>query len=124
MRRAIVLAVAVILSACPAEMWIPIETAPRPAVSMQHVQYLLDPPTRPFTVIGILTPPTGEYDTEAQAVKALREEAAEHGADAIFIESQTTSEGWRFSAGFGAASGGNFKETTIRAKAIVWRPQP
>jgi hypothetical protein len=44
-------------------------------------------------------------------------QASKHGADAIFIESQTESGGWRFSG----ASGGSFSELHIRAKAIVWK---
>jgi hypothetical protein len=119
-RAALVVCALVVLTACPAEMWIPIETAPRPAVSSQHVQYLEEMPTKPFHVIGIITPPEGEYETEAEMVKAMRAEAAKHGADAIFIESQTEKEGWHFNAGRFGASGGSATSTKARAKAIVF----
>jgi len=71
-------------------------------------------------VIGIITPPSREYETLAEAVKAMRKEAAKHGADAVYIESQTGSGVWRFS--WGGGSGGTFREVTFRAKAIVWEP--
>lgn len=116
--------VVVLLSGCPADMWIPVETAPRPAVAFDHVVYLEEMPTKPYTVVGIITPPTGEYDTEAEAVKAMRREAAKHGADAIFIESQSESSGWKFNAGPFGGSGGSSKDVAFRAKAIVWRPNP
>jgi hypothetical protein len=51
-------------------------------------------------VIGIITPPSRKYETPAEAVKAMRKEAAKHGADAVYVESQVT----------------------FRAKAIVWEP--
>ncbi|MEY2561829.1 MAG: hypothetical protein QOH88_22 [Verrucomicrobiota bacterium] len=65
-------------------VWIPLEKSPRAAVKKGEVQFLDAVPTRPHVVIGIITPPAGEYDTEAEAVKAMRSEAAKHGADAIF----------------------------------------
>jgi len=114
-------AIVVLLTACPADMWIPVETAPRPAVPFQHVAYLDAPPTRPFVVLGIITPPSDEYDTEAEAVKAIRKEAAKHGADAIMIESLSEGTGWRF--GF-VGSKGSFKTMTVRAKAIAWTGNP
>ena len=80
------------------EMWIP-QGNSRPAVTREHVQYLDSPPQRPYRVIGIITPPSREYKTLAEAVKAMRKEAAKHGADAVYIESQP-----------------------FRAKAIVWEP--
>lgn len=112
------LAVAMVLTACPADMWIPIQTVPRQAVAFEHVAYLEEMPDRPFDVIGIITPPPGEYETEAEAVKAMRREAAKHGADAIFIESQSESNGWRFSAGRFGASGGSVKDVAFRAKLL------
>lgn len=106
------------------EMWIP-QSASRPGVKREHVQYLEQPPQKAHIVIGIITPPTGEYETFAEAIKKMSREAAKHGADAIYIESQTESGGWHFSAGgpgsWGGASGGSFKEQTFRAKAIVWK---
>jgi uncharacterized protein YbjQ (UPF0145 family) len=68
-------------------------------------------------VIGLITPAAGQYETEAEAVKEMETEAAEHGADAIFIESQSESGGWKFEG----MSGGSFSELHIRAKAIVWK---
>ena len=105
-------------------MWIP-QASSRAAVTREHVQYLEQPPHRPYVVIGIITPPSGEYETLAEAVKGMRKEAAKHGADAIYIESATESGGWRFSVGgpgsWGGGSGGSFREVTFRAKAIVLR---
>lgn len=102
-------------------MWIPIQAAPRAPVNFDHVAYLEEPPTRPYEVIGIITPPSDEYDTEAQAVKAVKKEAAKHGADAIFIESRSEGSGWKFDTGFLGAKGGSVKTMSIRAKAIVWK---
>jgi hypothetical protein len=103
------------------ETWIP-QGNSRAAVTREHVQFLDSPPQRPYVVVGIITPPTGEYETEAEAVKAMRKEAAKHGADAVYIESQTKEGGWRFSVGgWGRPEGGSFSEVTFRAKAIVWK---
>src|SRR5713101_10180884 len=95
------------------EMWIPLTGSPKPAVTREHVQFLESPPQRAHVVIGIITPPSGKYETEAEAVKAMRREAAKHGADAIYVESQTQEGGWRFSfGGFGGPSGGRFSDLT------------
>ena len=72
-------------------------------------------------MIGIITPPAGEYATEAEAVKDMRKIAAKYGANAIYIESQSESGGWKFGSGFGGLSGGSFSELRFRAKAIVWK---
>lgn len=117
----IVLASALFLFASCQTVWIPLEKSPRAAVAKGQVQFLDSAPTRPHVVIGIITPPAGEYETEAEAVKGMRAEAAKHGADAIYIESQTESGGWRFGTGWGGASGGSFSELRFRAKAIVWK---
>ena len=106
---------------CPSQIWIPLEQQPRAAVAKGNVQFLEYAPTRPHKVIGIITPPTGEYETEAAAVKAMRGIAAKYGADAIYIESQSEVGGWRFGTGWGGASGGSFSEIRFRAKAIVWK---
>ena len=105
----------------PLEMWIPLDTASRLPRSMDKVLYLEAPPDRPYTVVGIITPPADEYETDAEAVKAMRIEAAKHGADAIFIESRTETSGWQFSANSFGASGGNSSGVVYRAKAIVWK---
>ena len=115
---ALVLTLAFLTSCGGPEVWIP-QGNSRPAVTREHVQYLDSPPQRPYRVIGIITPPSREYETLAEAVKAVRKEAGKHGADAVYIESQTGS-GWRFS--WGGGSGGTFREVTFRAKAIVWEP--
>jgi hypothetical protein len=99
------------------EMWIS-QGNSRPAVKREHVQFLDSPPQRPYRVIGIITPPSGEYETVAEAVNAMRKEAAKHGADAIYIESQTESGSW------GRRSGGSFRDVSFRAKAIVWSSSP
>lgn len=110
-----------LLAACQT-IWIPLEKSPRAAVAKGEVQFLDSIPTRPHVVIGIITPPAGEYETEAEAVKAMRSEAAKHGADAIYIESQSETGGWRFGTGFrGGVSGGSFSELHFRVKAIVWK---
>ena len=106
-----------LFASCAANMWIPMETQPRPRVTLDHVRYLDELPTKPYDVVGIITPETGSFNTEAEAVQAMREEAARHGADAIFVESKDEKTGWSFSR-FG---GGSFKETEFRAKAIVWK---
>ena len=96
------------------EVWIP-QGNSRPAVTREHVQYLDSPPQRPYRVIGIITPPSREYKTLAEAVKAMRKEAAKHGADAVYID-------FRQDQAAGGGSGRTFREVTFRAKAIVWEP--
>src|SRR4029450_12188741 len=113
---ALVITLAFLTSCGGPEVWIP-QGNSRPAVTREHVQYLDSPPQRPYRVIGIITPPSREYETLAEAVKAMRKEAAKHGADAVYVESQTGSGVWRFS--WGGGSGGTFREVTFRAKAIV-----
>lgn len=105
-------------------MWIPVQSVTRSPVSVAHVQYLEAPPDRPYDVIGIITPPMDDFETEAQAVSAIRKEAARHGADAIFIESQREHEGWGFSAGMFGAGGGSGVSVAYRAKAIAWKGAP
>jgi hypothetical protein len=110
------------MAGCPSQVWIPLEKSPRAAVVKGNVQFLDSPPTRPHVVIGIITPPAGAYETEAEAVKDMRGIAAKYGADAIYIESQSESGGWRFGSGWaGKLSGGSFSELRFRAKAIVWK---
>ncbi len=114
------LAVIGLLSAC-STVWIPVGDNPkRAAVPRAHVQFLESAPQKPHRVIGIITPEPGAYSTEAQAVKAMRREAAKHGADAVFIESMSESGGWKFGTGFGGTLGGSFTELRFRVKAIVW----
>ena len=122
LRNALIFAVVVSLASCGGpEIWIP-QGNSRSAVTREHVQFLDSPPQRAYVVVGIITPQSGKYETEAEAVKAMRKEAAKHGADAVYIESQTKEGGWRFSVGgWGRPEGGSFSEVTFRAKAIVWR---
>ena len=68
------------LTACPSEEWIAVNGIQRAALAKGQVLYLEYPPTRPHEVIGIITPPAGEYETEAEAVKAMKAVAAKHGA--------------------------------------------
>jgi hypothetical protein len=115
-RVAAVAVLSLLFVGCPAEVWIPM--APhRPAVARGHVEFLDSLPAAPHQVIGIITPPAGQFETEAEAVKAMRGIAAKYGADAIYIESKTETGGWRFEG----MSGGSFSEMHLRAKAIVWK---
>lgn len=111
----------VTLSSCRDDYWIPIAGIHRPAATRGHAIFLEAPPRRPFEVIGIITPPAGEYETEAEAVKEMLAQADKHGADAIFLESQSESSGWKVEGGFRSISGGSFSEWHFRAKAIVWK---
>jgi hypothetical protein len=105
-------------------MWIPLDTATRASRPYSTVEFLDALPDKPFTVIGIITPPAGFYDTEAEAVADMKIYAAENGADAMFIESRTETSGWEFSANGWGASGGSTGGTLYRAKAIVWSFSP
>jgi len=96
------------------EVWIP-QGSSRPAVTREHVQYLDSLPQRPYRVIGIITPPSREYKTLAEAVKAMRKEAAKHGADAVYIDFGQDQVA-------GGTSGRTFRDVTFRAKAIAWEP--
>ena len=103
--------------ATKASEWIPMDTATRATQSWQNVEYLEAPPgpDRPYTVVGIITP-SGEFETEAGAINYMRWVAAQHGADAIFVESRTENSGWSFDRW----GGGSSDEVTYRAKAIAW----
>jgi hypothetical protein len=118
-RVALAGAAIVILWGCAtkASEWIPMDTATRATLYWQNVEYLEAPPgpERPYTVVGIITP-IATFATEAEAIDYLRRMAAEHGADAIFLESRTTSsdlsaDWWSL----GSSAGANY-----RAKAIAW----
>lgn len=101
-------------------MWIPVSPN-QPAVSRERVRFLEGPPPEPYRVIGVITPPPGEYRTEAEAVRAMRRLAGKHGADAIYIESAKEEGGWRTSKRpFVGASGRSTNELHLRAKAIVF----
>lgn len=117
---AIVVLAGLLLAGCPADMWIPVEVVPRAPVSYDRVAYLEAIPDRPYIVLGIITPPEDEYETEAEMVKAIRKEAGRHGADAIFIESQTEGSAWKFDSGILGAKGGSTRTLKVRAKAIAW----
>ena len=120
-KRSVLVAALALLASCGGtETWIPL--APnRPAVTRQEVQFLEYPPQRSHVVIGIITPPSGEYETEAEAVKAMRKIAAAHGANAIYIESATKEGGWKLGFNRFGGEGGSFSDVQYRAKAIVWR---
>jgi len=112
---------ALFMSCRSTEMWIP-QAASRPKVNVEHVVYLERAPQRPYVVVGILTPPSGNYETFAEMINAMRKEAAKHGADAIYVESHTEEGGWRFGIGFGGAFGQEHtKDVTFRGTAIVWK---
>ena len=119
--RALVVLLLLTLSGCGDDYWIPVAGIHRPAATRGHAIFLEGPPKRPYDVIGIITPPQGEYDTEAEAVREMLSQAAKHGADAIFIESQSASQGWKASGGFGGVEATSFHEKEFRAKAIVWK---
>lgn len=114
-------ATAALLAGCGGtEMWIPV-SANQPAVHREEVRFLEGPPAEPYRVIGVITPPPGQYATEAEAVKAMRRLAGKHGADAIYIEKATEEGGWRTSKRpFVGMSGRSINELHIRAKAIVF----
>ncbi len=114
-------AIATLLGGCGGtEMWIPVSEN-QPAVKREQVRFLEGAPAEPYRVIGVITPPPGQYVTEAEAVKAMRRLAAKHGADAIFIESATEQGGWVTSKRpFVGASGRSTNELHLRAKAIVF----
>jgi hypothetical protein len=120
-KRSVLLVALAILTSCGGtETWIPL--APnRAAVTRVDVQFLEYPPQRPHIVIGIITPPAGEYETEAEAIKAMRKIAAKHGANAIYIESATKEGGWRFGFRRFGGEGGSFSDVQYRARAIVWK---
>jgi hypothetical protein len=119
-RSVLVVAFAILTSCGGTETWIPL--APnRPAIVREQVHFLEVPPQRPHIEIGIITPPAGEYETEAEAVKAMRKIAAKHGADAIYIESATKEGGWRFGFSRFGGEGGSFSDVQYRARAIVWK---
>ena len=115
----LILALGFLASCGGPEIWIP-QGSSRPAVTREQIQFLDSLPQMPYRVVGIITPPTGEYETEAEAVKAMRKEAAKHGADAIYIESATKEGGWRFGFSRFGGEGGSFSDVQYRAKAIVW----
>ena len=85
------------------------------SVTRLDVQFLERHPQRPHIVIGIITPPSGEYETEAEAIKAMRKIAAKHGANAIYIESATKEGGWRFGFSRFGGEGGSFSDVQYRA---------
>ncbi len=120
-RTLLVFASLFLLTACPSETWIQV-SQDRAATFPRQVQFVEGPPSRPYQVVGIITPPAGEYETEAEAVKEMQKQAAKHGADAVYIESQSESGGWKIGPGWGGGlSGGSFSELRFRAKAIVWK---
>jgi hypothetical protein len=88
-------------------MWISTDTATRAGRPSRTVEFLEAPPVKPYTVIGIITPPAGFYETEAEAVADMRIYAGEHRADAMFIESRTETSGWAFSYNGWGGSGGS-----------------
>jgi hypothetical protein len=66
-RSVLVVALAILTSCGGTETWI--RLAPnRPAILCEQVKYLENPPQRPHIAIGIITPPSGEYENEAEAV--------------------------------------------------------
>lgn len=102
-------------------MFVPMESTPRAPKSLESVVLLEgEPKDRPFTVIGLVAPPEDEYESYGAMLNAARKSAAAHGADAIFVESVKTEQGWSVAVGFGA-SGGSTTATALRAKAIVWQ---
>ena len=69
----LIIALALFTSCGGPEVWIPQGSA-YAAVTREHVQFWESPPQRPYLVIGIITPESGKYETEAEAVKAMRKE--------------------------------------------------
>jgi hypothetical protein len=66
-RSVLVVPLAILTSCGGTETWIPL--APnRPAILREQVQYLENPPQRPHIAIEIITPPSGQYEIESEAV--------------------------------------------------------
>lgn len=106
----------------PAKFYVVLDNTPRAPKARDAVEFLEREPTdRPFKVIGLIAPPEGDYESFAQVLNAVRGIAASRGADAVFIISEETKEGWSFGGGSGGAYGGSTEETAVRAKAIVWQ---
>lgn len=119
MRPALATVLLLALAACASDSWIPVQTAPRPAVSDDHVAFLDAAPSRAFAVVGVISTQPGDYDSEASAVKGMRHEAAKHGADAIFIDSISQSHQQPVGLIGHILLGSGY---AYRAKAIVWLP--
>lgn len=104
-RQISIVATLVVLLSCVTadQMYVPMDTITRAPKQAQFV-VLLDgaPDDRPFRVIGVISPPVGEYESYAEIVNAARKVAAKNGADAIYLEHTTGITGFR-------------------AKAIVWK---
>jgi hypothetical protein len=106
------------------EVWTPLDAAARASRDADDVEHLEALPDKPYTVIGIITPLANAYGSDAKAVKAMRTEAARHGADAIFIETHPEAGGWHFSAQSFEGSDDCSGYVIFHAKAIAWQQPP
>jgi len=114
---------AIALTACVSSsaMFVPMDTEQRAPTAVANVVLLEEvPKDRPFKVIGLVAPPEDEYESYAAMLNAARKSAAANGADAIYVESVKTEEGWSVDVGRFGGSAGTTSATALRAKAIVW----
>jgi hypothetical protein len=104
------------------EWYIPTEPSlQRAAVPLDQVAYLDTTPTnRAFTVIGFVSPHPDAFKSYPEIVNAMRAAGSLHGADAVFIDSQSVNEGWKFSFNQWGGGGGKYRKIAMRAKVIVW----
>jgi hypothetical protein len=88
------LLVLVVITGCATSdnMFVPMDATKRAPTNAANVLLLEQLPDRPYITIGMITPPPDAFDSMAAALNAARREAAEHGADAIVVESSDSSE--------------------------------
>jgi len=104
--------------------WYIVQTPTKTATTVDcgRVVFLETEPTdRNFSVIGLIAPPDGAFDSYAETINAVRTLGALYGADAVVLVSENSSTGWGFIAGRTGAGGGSKETIRVRAKAIVWR---
>lgn len=105
------------------QSYVQVENSGRGQTPVSEVHFLeSEPKDRKFKVIGIIGPPDDLYESFGALVNALRQVAAERGADAIFLISEQEGSKWGFGADGIGAHGGSRTTHQVRAKAIVWVP--
>lgn len=135
MRSAPLILVAALASACiaPAHRLTRIDPTPRAAVDTSHVRVLREEPEREFDVVALWegeeSSPYGDAIETLTGV--LVREAAGLGADAVIVEADTDNGLPLRSPSMtpGVATGGlettTFETVTrVKARIVVWRPEP